>query len=66
MRTKKIKDLTMMEVDNICFDIYECAKCPLLISSRQRKIVCLKDEIIPIVDVEKTNEIMEKEIEIKD
>lgn len=53
METKKIKDLTRMEVDNICFDIYECAKCPLLISSRQRKIVCLKDEMIPIADIEK-------------
>lgn len=65
METKKIKDLTMMEVDNICFDIYECAKCPLLISSRQRKIVCLKDEMIPIADIEKTSKMMEKEIEVK-
>lgn len=66
METKKIKDLTMMEIDNICFDIYECAKCPLLISSRQRKIVCLKDEIIPIADVEKVHKIMKKEIVIKE
>lgn len=65
METKKIKDLTRMEVDNICFDIYECAKCPLLISSRQRKIVCLKDEMIPIADIEKTSKMMEKEIEVK-
>lgn len=65
METKKIKDLTMMEIDNICFDIYECAKCPLLISSRKRIIVCLRDETIPIIDAERVCELMEKEIEIE-
>lgn len=64
MKTKKIKDLTIGDIKDICNDIKECAKCPLLISSRQKEIICLKDDVIPMIDLEKTAKLMEKEVEI--
>lgn len=64
MEIKQVKDLTMGELNTICNDIYECSKCPLLISSRAKKIICLKNEEIPISDVLKTSKLMNKQISI--
>ena len=41
------------EIDDICNNAEGCADCPLLISSYNKKIHCLKDDTFPLYEVDK-------------
>lgn len=51
--TKLVKDLKLKEIDDICYNADGCANCPLLISSYNKNIHCLKDDIFPLYETEK-------------
>lgn len=51
--TKLVKDLKLKEIDDICDNADGCANCPLLISSYNKNIHCLKDDIFPLYETEK-------------
>lgn len=51
--TKLVKELKMKEVENICNNAEGCADCPLLISSYNKSIHCLKDDIFPLYEADK-------------
>lgn len=63
---KLIKDLKMKEIEIICKSVKECAKCPLLISSYQREIHCIRNEDVKIYDVEKTYKILNTGINLNE
>lgn len=52
-KIKLIDNLTNGEINNICENVEGCAKCPLLISSYQKRIHCLKDHDFPIYEAGK-------------
>lgn len=51
--TKLVKDLKLKEIDDICYNADGCANCPLLISSYNKNIHCLKDDTFPLYETEK-------------
>lgn len=51
--TKLVKDLKLKEIDDICDNADGCANCPLLISSYNKNIHCLKDDTFPLYETEK-------------
>ena len=61
---KLIKNLNMGEVEKICKNSDECAECPLLISSYNKNIHCLKDDTFPIYEVEKIHKKMNMKIDL--
>lgn len=50
---KLVKELKIKEIRNICDNADGCADCPLLISSYNRNIRCLKDDIFPLYEADK-------------
>lgn len=50
---KLVKELKMKEIDNICDNAEGCANCPLLISSYNKNIHCLKDDTFPLYEADK-------------
>ena len=50
---KLVKDLKLKEIDDICDNADGCANCPLLISSYNKNIHCLKDDTFPLYETEK-------------
>lgn len=50
---KLVKELKAKEIDDICNNAEGCADCPLLISSYNKKIHCLKDDTFPLYEVDK-------------
>ena len=61
---KLIKELTIREIDNICDNVDGCANCPLLISSYNRNIHCLKDDTFPIYEAEKMYQKLHTKIDL--
>ena len=61
---KLIKELKNSEVDKICFEADGCANCPLLISSYNRNIHCLKDDTFPIYEAEKMYQKLHTKIDL--
>ena len=61
---KLIKKLNFIEVEKICKNSDECAECPLLISSYNKNIHCLKDDTFPIYEVEKLHQRMNMKIDL--
>ncbi len=62
---KLVKDLKLKEIDDICNNTEGCAKCPLLISSYNKKIHCLKDDKIEAYEVEKTYNLLNSKINLE-
>lgn len=62
---KLIKDLTIKESEDICNNADGCAKCPLLISSYNKKIHCLKDDTFPLYEVDKVWEKLNAKIDLE-
>lgn len=50
---KLVKELKIKEIYDICNNTEGCANCPLLISSYNKKIHCLKDDTFPLYEVDK-------------
>ena len=50
---KLVKELKIKEIYDICDNAEGCADCPLLISSYNKKIHCLKDDTFPLYEVDK-------------
>ena len=50
---KLVKELKMKEIDDICANAEGCADCPLLISSYNKNIHCLKDDTFPLYEADK-------------
>ena len=50
---KLIKELKMKEINDICSNAEGCSGCPLLISSYNKNIHCLKDDVFPIYEADK-------------
>lgn len=61
---KLIKDLKVKEIDKICENGDGCANCPLLISSKRKKIRCIIDNEFTICEIEKAHEILNTEIDL--
>ena len=61
---KLIKDLTIKESEDICNNSDGCAKCPLLISSYNKSIHCLKDDIFPLYEVDKVFKALNSKIDL--
>ncbi len=63
-KVKLIDQLTNGEINNICENVEGCAKCPLLISSYQRRIHCLKDNDFPIYEAGKVYKKLNTKIDL--
>ena len=63
--TKLVKDLKLKEIDDICDNADGCANCPLLISSYNKKIHCLKDDKVEIYEVEKFYNLLNSKIDLE-
>lgn len=50
---KLVKELRVEEINDICRNVEGCADCPLLISSYNKNIHCLKDDTFPLYEVDK-------------
>lgn len=61
---KIIKNLKIKEIEDICNNSEGCAKCPLLISSYNRNIHCLKDDMFPIYETDKVWEKLNAKIDL--
>lgn len=61
---KLIRNLTMGEIDEICNSLEGCAKCPLLISSYNKKIRCLKDDKVEMYEVEEVYKLLNSKINL--
>ena len=61
---KLIKDLTIKESEDICNNSDGCAKCPLLISSYNKNIHCLKDDRVGMYEVEKAYNLLNSKIDL--
>lgn len=61
---KKVKELTCGETERICDKSDGCANCPLLISSYNREIHCLRDDKVEIWEVKEFYELMQKSINL--
>ena len=62
---KVIKNLTIKEVEEICDNSGGCAKCPLLISSYNKKIHCLKDDKLEMYEVEEFYNLLNCKIDLE-
>lgn len=62
--TKLVKELKMKEVENICNNAEDCADCPLLISSYNKNIHCLKDDIFPLHEADKVWKTLNTKIDL--
>ena len=62
---KVIKNLTIREVEEICDNSGGCAKCPLLISSYNKKIHCLKDDKLEMYEVEEFYNLLNCKIDLE-
>ena len=62
--TKLVKELKMKEVENICDNAEGCADCPLLISSYNKNIHCLKDDIFPLHEADKVWKTLNTKIDL--
>lgn len=60
-----IKELRMKEIDDICNNADGCAKCPLLVSSYNKSIHCLKDDTIKMYEVEKVYNLLNSKIDLE-
>ena len=60
-----IKELRMKEIDDICNNADGCAKCPLLVSSYNKSIHCLKDDTIKMYEVEKVYNLLNSKINLE-
>lgn len=61
---KLIKDLKMKEIENICENVNGCANCPLLISSYNKEIHCVRDDKVKMYEVEQTYKLLNNEIDL--
>ena len=61
---KLIKELKTKEISDICNNVDGCADCPLLISSYNRNIHCLKDTTFPIYEEEKVYKRLNTKIDL--
>ena len=61
---KLIKDLTIKESEYVCNNSDGCAKCPLLISSYNKNIHCLKDKEIETYEIEKAYNLLNSKIDL--
>lgn len=62
---KVIKNLKIKDIENICDNSEGCAKCPLLISSYNKNIHCLKDDRVEIYEVEKFYNLLNSKIDLE-
>ena len=62
---KVIKNLKIKDIENICDNSEGCAKCPLLISSYNKEIHCLKDDRVEIYEVEKLYNLLNSKIDLE-
>lgn len=62
---KVIKNLKIKDIENICDNSEGCAKCPLLISSYNKEIHCLKDDRVEIYEVEKFYNLLNSKIDLE-
>ena len=61
---KLIKNLKQSEAEHICDSVDGCANCPLLISSYNRKIHCMRDDKVEMYEVEEVNTILNSKIDL--
>lgn len=61
---KLIEQLNNREINNICENVEGCAECPLLISSYQRRIHCLKDQAFQIYEAGKVYQRLNTKIDL--
>ncbi len=61
---KLIKDLMLKEIEDICDNSGGCAKCPLLISSYNKNIHCLKDDTFPLYEADKVYKRLNTKIDL--
>ena len=61
---KLVKELRNKEIEDVCFMVDGCANCPLLISSYNRNIHCLKDETFPIYEADKVWKALNTKIDL--
>lgn len=54
---KKVKDLTLEEIEKICEEQILCADCPLMLSNKHR--ICLNDDNMIKATLEKELEVEE-------
>lgn len=62
---KVIKNLTIREIEEICDNSGGCAKCPLLISSYNKKIHCLRDDKLEMYEVEEFYNLLNCKIDLE-
>lgn len=61
---KVIKNLKIKDIENICDNSEGCAKCPLLISSYNKNIHCLKDDTFPLYEADKVYKRLNTKIDL--
>lgn len=61
---KLVKELKMKEIDDICHNVEGCANCPLLVSSYNKNIHCLKDDTFPIYETDKVWKTLNAKIDL--
>ena len=61
---KLINDLTIKEAEDICKNADGCANCPLLISSYNKNIHCLKDDTFSLCEIEKVYKRLNTKIDL--
>ena len=61
---KLIKNLTIKESQDVCDNSGGCAECPLLISSYNKNIHCLRDDEIKAYEIEKAYNILNSKIDL--
>ena len=61
---KLVKELKMKEIDDICYNAEECVNCPLLISSYNKNIHCLKDDRFSLYEVDKVWKTLNAKIDL--
>lgn len=62
---KLVKELKTKEIGDICNNAEGCADCPLLISSYNKKIHCLKDDIFSLYEADKVWKTLNAKIDLK-
>lgn len=62
---KLIRELKINEVRNICENSDGCVKCPLLVSSYNKSIHCLKDDTIKMYEIEKAYNLLNSKIDLE-
>lgn len=61
---KLIKNLTIKESQDVCDSLDGCAKCPLLISSYNKNIHCLRDDEIKTYEIEEAYKLLNSKIDL--